>query len=116
MDGSQDSLRQTANVLNLLRQIGRVCVRAKSADSLYADICVAATQGGTFRYAWVGVFEPLSCELRMLSAEGTAILFPGAACNLRDFVESVRLADRPQTYAQAGHGACLGLPDRKSVV
>ena len=110
MSVSQESLRQTTSVLHVVRQIGRICVRAKSTDDLYFDICAAATRGGPFRYAWLGIFEPSRRGLKMLANGGSEIAFTGSVFAPDGFAESVRLAGKPQTYAQAGHGACMALP------
>ena len=112
MDVSQGSLQQTANVLNVVRRIGRICARAKSPDGLYADICMAATRDGTFHSAWLGIVDPQSPGLKMLAADGVEIVFPGAG-GAGDFAEQVRLAREPRVYAQADRGSCIGLPFRE---
>ena len=113
MDGSQGSLKQTADVLNVVRRIGRICARAKSPDGLYAGICQAATQDGVFRFAWLGILEPTSLGLKMLATGGEDIAFPGADSTPDAFAEQVRLAGEPRIVARAAHGSCIGLPFRE---
>ena len=113
MDVSQDSLKHAANVLNMVRRVARICLRAKSPDALYAEICTAATQDAVFRHAWIGIPEPMSLCLRMLAGEGTEIAFPNAGLAREAFAELVRLAGEPRTAVCAGHGSCIGLPFRE---
>lgn len=110
MDVSQDKLKQTTDVLNVVRRIGRICLRARSPDGLFAEICVAATQHGVFGHAWLGIVEPATLALKMLATEGGGMTLPGADSTPEAFADQVRSAGAPRVVAQKEQGSCIGLP------
>ena len=114
MEGLQPQLRQTPgqllDIVHMVRQVGRVCLRAKLDGGLYTDLCVAAVGQGPFRYAWMGIFEPESRGLKTLSAAGAELLFSDAAGSPAALAEKVRLDGTAQIHSETGRGAGIALP------
>ena len=110
IDVSEDQLRQKLAVERMVRRIGHVCLRAKSEDGLYAEVCALAVDGGALRHAWIGMFEPDSPGLKMLAAEGGAVVFSDPAGAPAALAEKIRASGRPQIHSESARGSVLGLP------
>ncbi|OWW21587.1 EAL domain-containing protein [Noviherbaspirillum denitrificans] len=111
---------QTNRVLAMLSGIVRAAVRADSPDMLYRDACSIAVGSGLFRFAWVGLVDPVGDGLRMLAQAGEgrgAENLPAAraiASRVRESGKACLDSRVPdEAWRQYGVAAVAGLPLRE---
>lgn len=64
------NLDRANRVLTMLSRINRTIVRAESPDELYESACRIAVECGLFKFAWIGLTDPHTGQLRMMSSYG----------------------------------------------
>ncbi|HEY8609635.1 MAG TPA: EAL domain-containing protein [Noviherbaspirillum sp.] len=89
------SLDRANRVLQMLSRINRAIVRAESPDALYREACRIAVESGMFRFAWIGLIDPVSGAVRLMTSCGRAgVLAEGPEDGIRQrLVSSGGLAD-----------------------
>ncbi len=122
------NLDRANRVLTMLSRINRSIVRAESPDGLYENACRIAVECGLFSFAWIGLTDPRSGQLRVMSSYGVQgypcdeLAAPGGLADAARLSGDVRiyndLASMPDAAESAGllrHGlhAMAGLPLRE---
>ncbi|HYC43616.1 MAG TPA: EAL domain-containing protein [Noviherbaspirillum sp.] len=106
--------------LAMLSGIVRAAVRADSPDMLYRDVCRIAVECGLFRFAWVGLADPVGNELRMLAHAGVDSGAASTEASQR-LADAVRESGQPcvcrdlsgEVWRQCGIAAIAALPLRE---
>ena len=63
-------LERANRMFTMLSRINRCIIRAESPDGLYDEVCNIAVDCGLFKFACVGLVEPHSNRLRIISSHG----------------------------------------------
>ncbi len=90
MDSIVSNLNRINCVLTMLSNINRAIVRVESPDGLYMDACRIAVECGLFKFAWIGLADSFSQQLRPMASWGENNSFPehvAAAGELADLVQ-----------------------------
>jgi EAL domain-containing protein (putative c-di-GMP-specific phosphodiesterase class I)/GGDEF domain-containing protein len=64
------SLDRANRVLTMLSRINRTIIRAESPDTLYREACRIAVECGMFRFAWIGMVDSVSGDIRLMTSHG----------------------------------------------
>lgn len=64
------TLDRANRVLTMLSRINRTIIRVESPDDLYDNACRIAVECGLFKFAWIGLTDSHSGQLRMMSRHG----------------------------------------------
>lgn len=92
------SLDRANRVLTMLSRINRSIIRAESPDSVYRDACRIAVECGMFRFAWIGLHDPATDRLRMISAFGDPCGPEDVLVAEGGFADFVRSSRKPCIY------------------
>lgn len=90
MDSIVANLNRINNVLTMLSNVNRAIVRVDSPDGLYLDACRIAVECGLFKFAWIGLADSYTQQLRPIASWGENNSFPehvAAAGELADLVQ-----------------------------
>ena len=90
MDSMVANLNRINSVLTMLSQVNRAIVRSDSPDGLYLDACRIAVECGLFKFAWIGLADSHTQQLRPMASWGGNNNFPeyaAAAGEIADLVQ-----------------------------
>jgi diguanylate cyclase (GGDEF)-like protein len=90
MDSIVANLNRVNSVLAMLSQVNRAIVRSDSPDGLYLEACRIAVECGLFKFAWIGLADSYTQQLRPMASWGEDNSFPehvAAAGEIADLVQ-----------------------------
>jgi EAL domain-containing protein (putative c-di-GMP-specific phosphodiesterase class I)/GGDEF domain-containing protein/FixJ family two-component response regulator len=114
MNTPDANLDRANRVLRMLSRINRAIVRAEYPDNLYAEACRIAVECGLFSFAWIGLADSVSGQIRLVASDGGPEDFPqqllapdGMASRVRSSGEACIYNDLRSLPAPLQPGASL---------
>lgn len=90
-------LRRTSRLYAVLSHVGEAVFRASGQDELFETVCRIAVEQGAFPLVWIGMADPVTGEVRPVSAAGPAVAY----------LTEVRITVRPEPEGQGPTGTAI---------